>query len=89
VAVVRNVTSDVLALFRPDAPPVQPGDEITVSDENFAGRAWPKSTWAMVKKPGKGYVDASPDDAHLFLPANADEPTTPAADEAADAEEKS
>ena len=90
MAVLRNNTSDVLALFRPDAPPIKPGDEITVSDENFAGRAWPKSTWSLVKKPGKGYTDASADDAYLFLPADAGEPAeSKAADVADTAEEKS
>jgi hypothetical protein len=67
VAVVRNNTGDVLSLFTSDAPPVDPGDEIEVSDARFAGRAWPKSTWDLVKKPGKDYVDASVDDAHLFV----------------------
>jgi hypothetical protein len=90
MAVVRNVTKDVLALFRPDAPPVQPDDSVEIRDENFAGRAWPKSTWTLVKKPGKGYRDASTDDAHLFLPADAGEPAPDAAAEAAaDTEEKS
>lgn len=70
MATVKNITPDVLALFRADAPPVQPGDSIEVRDENFADRAWPKSTWALVKAPAKPYVDASTDDAHLFtLPA--------------------
>jgi hypothetical protein len=67
MAVVKNITPDVKALFHKDAPPVQPGDEITVSDERFAGRAWPKSTWDLVKKPGKPYVDASVEDAHIFV----------------------
>ena len=76
MATVKNITPDVLALFRADAPPVQPGDEVEVRDENFVGRAWPMSTWHLVKKPGKPYVDASTDDAHLFIepeqPAEAD-----------------
>jgi hypothetical protein len=67
VAVVRNITSDVLTLFSTDAPPAQPGDEIPVSDERFVDRAWPKSTWELVKKPAKDYVDASTDDAYLFV----------------------
>lgn len=69
MAVIRNITSDVLSLFRPDAPPTFPGDEVPISDERFAERAWPKSTWALVEPPGKGYVDASVEDAHIFLPA--------------------
>lgn len=66
MAVVKNITPGVLSLFSTDAPPTQPDDEITVSDENFADRAWPKSTWSLVKKPGKGYIDVSPDDAYVF-----------------------
>lgn len=66
MATVRNITSDVLSLFRADAPPVQPGDEIKVRDENFVGRAWPKSTWELVEPP-EGYDDVSTDDAYLFL----------------------
>lgn len=89
MAAVRNITNDVLALFRPDAPPVQPGDEITVSDERFADRAWPKSTWALTKKPGKGYTDASTEDAHLFLSADAETPAGDPADATDTAEEKS
>lgn len=74
MAVVRNISNDNLALFRQDAPLSRAGDEITVSDENFAGRAWPKSTWELVKKPVKArYKDASTEDAHIFLPADADE----------------
>lgn len=89
MAVVRNNTPDVLALFRPDALPVQPGGEVTVADENFAGRAWPKSTWSLVKKPGKGFVDASPEDAYLYLPADAEEHAADSTDgAAADTEEK-
>lgn len=67
MATVKNITPDTKALFRADAPPVQPGDEVDVRDERFVGRAWPKSTWALVKKPAKPYVDASTDDAHLFI----------------------
>lgn len=74
MAVVQNITSDTLALFRPDAPPVQPKDKVTVSDENFVGRAWPKSTWKLVEPPkGKGYTDASTEDAHIFLAADSGE----------------
>lgn len=80
MAVVRNTTTDTLSIGRPDAPPVAAGDEATVSDARFAGTAWPKSTWALVKKPGKGYTEASTDDAHLFFPAEAVE--SPAGDNA-------
>jgi hypothetical protein len=66
VAVVRNKTEDTLTLFQPDAPPVDPGGEVTIADERFVERAWPTSTWDVVEKP-KGYVDASTDDAHLWI----------------------
>ncbi|WP_028657104.1 hypothetical protein [Nocardioides sp. J54] len=67
MARVRNVTGDTLSLFRTDAPPVAPGDEVTVRDENFVDRAWPKSTWELVEPPAlEGYVDASTDEAHLW-----------------------
>jgi hypothetical protein len=69
VAVVKNKTGDTLSLFSPDAPPIDPGGEVTVSDENFAERAWPHETWELVEPPGSGYVDASLDDAYLFVPA--------------------
>lgn len=67
MAVVRNITSDARSVGSPDAPPAAVGDEVTISDANFVDRAWPRSTWELVKKPGKGYVDASPEDAHLFI----------------------
>jgi hypothetical protein len=74
VAEVKNITKDELSLFRADAPPVQPGDTVTVKDENFVGRAWPKSTWALVKKPGKPYVeDTSVSDAYVFNEPEANE----------------
>jgi len=69
VAVVKNITPDTLTLFRSDAPPVDPGDSVTVRDEVFAGLAWPKSTWEVVEPPSSGYVDESTDDAHLWAPA--------------------
>lgn len=72
MAVVKNTTPDRLHLFSPDAPPVDPGDEVTISDERFVDRAWPKSTWALVKKPGKEYLDASSEEAHLFTSAVAE-----------------
>lgn len=68
MATVKNITSDVLSLFRAEAPPVQPGDEVTLRDETFVGRAWPKSTWEVVVPP-EGYADASLDDAYLYVPA--------------------
>ena len=80
MAVVRNITSDKLALFHADAPPIDPGDEVTISDEVFAERAWPKSTWALVKKPGKGFKDASPEDAYVFV-VSAPVETAPADEE--------
>lgn len=51
MAKIKNVTRDVLSLFRADAPPVAPGDTITVRDENFVDRAWPTSTWELVEAP--------------------------------------
>ena len=74
MAVVKNKTNDVLALFRSDAPPIDPGGEVTVRDENFVDRAWPKETWELVEAPGDGYVDESTDDAHLFVPAPEEAP---------------
>ena len=76
MAVVRNITPDVLSVFRSDAPPVQPGDEVKVKDENFVGRAWPKSTWEVVTPP-EGYVDDDTPDAYVFVPAPAAETATP------------
>lgn len=70
MAVVKNKTGDILALFRADAPPVDPGGEVTLRDELFAGRAWPTSTWEVVEPPGDGYKDASDEDSYLFLPAS-------------------
>lgn len=74
MARVKNTTKDVLSLFRADAPPVQPGDVVTVRDENFVGRAWPTSTWELVDPPTlDGYVDRSTDDAILWAEST-DEP---------------
>jgi hypothetical protein len=73
VAVVKNKTPDTLTLFRADAPPVDPGGEVTVRDEVFVGRAWPTETWDLVTPP-EGCEDASTDEAHLFLPAEAPAP---------------
>jgi len=72
VAKVKNITPDRLTLFRPDAPPVDPGDEVTVSDANFLDRAWPTSTWELVEPPAG--VDRSTDDAHLWVAAEPSEP---------------
>lgn len=51
MAKIKNITADVLSLFRADAPPIEPGDEITLRDENFVDRAWPTSTWELVEPP--------------------------------------
>lgn len=67
MAVIRNTTNDTLSLFRADAPPIDPGDEITVRDENFVDRAWPKSTWELIEAPQlDGYADYSTDEAWLY-----------------------
>jgi len=66
VAVIRNITPDRLTLFRTDAPPVDAGDEVTISDANFVGRAWPTSTWEVVEPPAAPYIDQSTDEAHLW-----------------------
>lgn len=67
MAVVKNKTGDTLSLFSPDAPPIDPGGEVTVSDETFANLAWPTSTWELVTPPD-GYADESHDEALLFVP---------------------
>jgi hypothetical protein len=67
VAVVRNITNDDLSLSIPNAPVARAGKEAEVPDAAFVDRAWPKSTWTLVKKPGKDYIDASTDDAVLFV----------------------
>ncbi len=74
MAVVRNKTPDVLTLFRPDAPPVDAGSEVTVSDANFVGRAWPTSTWELVEPP-EGYTDESTDEAHIYVESTPDDAT--------------
>ena len=78
MAKVKNITGDTLSLFRADAPPVDPGGEVTVRDSAFVGRAWPTSTWELVEPPAlEGYVDASTDEAHLYvLPDEDAEPET-------------
>ena len=77
MAVVRNITKDALSLFTPEAPPVRAGKETDVPDADFVNRAWPKSTWALVKKPGKDYTDASVEDAYVFVPTVVTEESTP------------
>lgn len=77
MAVVKNLTPDTLALFRPDAPPVDPGDEVTVRDAIVVGRAWPRQTWEFVTPP-EGHTDVGPDDAYVFEPT----PEKPAKSEA-------
>lgn len=74
MAEVKNITTDELSLFRADSPPVKPGDTVTVKDENFVGRAWPKATWALIKKPAKPYVeDTSVTDAYVYTEPEAPE----------------
>ncbi|WP_418063953.1 hypothetical protein [Pimelobacter simplex] len=75
MAVIRNTTADARSLFHMDAPPVNPGDEVTVRDENFVDRAWPKSTWDLVEPPEiEGYVDQSTEEAWLYVAAPFEEP---------------
>lgn len=70
MAVVQNITPDVLALFSADAPPCDAKGKVTVKDERFVNRAWPKSTWKLVEQPKlAGHVDASTDDAWIWAPA--------------------
>lgn len=67
MAKVKNITNDVLSLFHADAPPIDPGDEVVVRDENFVARAWPTSTWELVEPPVlDGYIDQSTDEAILW-----------------------
>ena len=68
MAVIKNISGETRHLFRPDAPPVYDGDEITIPDEDFVGRAWPTDTWQLVTAPAKPAIDASPVDAVLYLP---------------------
>lgn len=73
MAVLKNITADERSLFRVEGQVVKPGDSVEIPDEEAANRAWPKSTWEVLKKPGKDYVDKSLDDAHLFVPKSAPE----------------
>ena len=69
MAVVRNITPDARSLFSADAPPAEPGDDVTISDARFVDRAWPKSTWELVEPPAlEGYTDQSVEDAYLWAP---------------------
>lgn len=63
MAVVRNITPDELSVLGQTVPAGETGE---FSDEDFADRAWPHSTWELVTKPAKAYTDASPDDAYVF-----------------------
>ena len=70
MAVVKNITPDALSVFRSEAPPCQPGDEVSIKDENFVNRAWPKATWDLVTGPEgdfADYVDDDTDDAFCFV----------------------
>jgi hypothetical protein len=68
MAKVKNISGDALSLFRADAPPVRPGDVVTVRDENFVDRAWPRATWELVEAPElDGYEDDDTDDAYVFV----------------------
>lgn len=73
MAVVRNITDEALTLS--SGLTVGPGKEETIPDAEFVDRAWPKSTWALVRKPGKGYTDASPEDAFAFTSAETTDST--------------
>lgn len=69
MAVLRNISGETLSLFTPSAPPTDADGEITVRDENFVDRAWPKGTWELVSPPElDGYADASIEDAWVWLP---------------------
>ena len=73
MAVIKNITTDVLHLFHADAPPIDAGDEVTVSDERFVDRAWPKSTWELVEPPIlAGYIDRSLEDAYVYVEGEPD-----------------
>lgn len=83
MAVVRNITQEAVSLWRPDDNIIGPGKEAEVADEDFVDRAWPTSTWKLIKKPtGKGYKDASVEDAVVFV-STQDESTTSDTEEGA------
>jgi len=75
VAIVKNITDDILSLFTTDAPPCAAGDTVFVSDAKFVDRAWPKSTWEPPTL--DGYSEQSLPDAYLWAPTP-DVPDTPA-----------
>lgn len=77
MAKVKNITLDSLSLFSVDAPPVLPGDIVTVRDEAFVERAWPSSVWEVVEPPAiEGVTEAVVEDAHLWTaqPGTGEEP---------------
>lgn len=77
MAKVKNITPDPLSLFSVDAPPVLPGDTVTVRDEAFVERAWPSSVWEVVEPPAiEGVTEAVVEDAHLWTaqPVAGEEP---------------
>jgi hypothetical protein len=65
VARIKNITNDALSLFTPDAPRVQPGDVVTISDDKLTDRAWQKATWEIVEPP-TGYAVFDLGDAVTF-----------------------
>lgn len=75
MAVLRNITDDALVLSTPGAPQVGPKKELDVPDADFVNRAWPTSTWKLVKKPTKGR-DVSLEDAIVFTTEPAAESNT-------------
>lgn len=79
MAEIRNITPDTLSLFAADAPPIDPGDVVTVRDERFVDRAWPTSTWELVSPPALDvYVDRSTDEAYLFAAPDPESTEDPA-----------
>lgn len=66
MAVVKNITPDDLSVGTPDGGLIaRAGKEVDVPDADFVDRAWPTSTWKLVKKPGKGR-NVSIEDAIVF-----------------------
>lgn len=73
MAKVKNITPDPLSLFSVDAPPVLPGDIVTVRDEAFVERAWPASVWEVIEPPAlEGFAEVDVEDAHLWSEAPPD-----------------
>ena len=67
MAVIKNISGETLSLFRPDAPPIDPGGEVTIRDEMFVGRAWPSDVWEIVTGPEvEGYVETPTADAAVW-----------------------